>query len=212
MASSLSTHAVNCKRAERSTAGAHACSRPSWPPQLRGCDAHVGCTCKLAGLHMGSEIANVAVSVGGPMISATSCAPIRSSFFLSDFSSRRTVFGVARESIAASKQRGWLPMGSTVDAACDICTLRVFPDSRFPISRFLACAHRACRPSASPPPRPHSPRCALHACAPAHASTAHSARSQYACARLAGDAHALTRQHTLARQKLEVMLEALATG
>ena len=49
-------------------------------------------------------------------------------------------------------------------------------------------------------------------CARAHASTAHSARAQHACARLAGDAHALTRQHTLARQKLDVMLEALATG
>ena len=47
-------------------------------------------------------------------------------------------------------------------------------------------------------------------CARAHASTAHSARAQHACARLAGDAHALTRQHTLARQKLDVMLEALA--
>ena len=57
-----------------------------------------------------------------------------------------------------------------------------------------------------------SPARLLRACAPAHASTAHSARAQHACARLAGDAHALTRQHTLARQKLDVMLEALATG
>ena len=54
--------------------------------------------------------------------------------------------------------------------------------------------------------------CALHTSPPAHASTAHSARAQHACARLAGDAHALTWQHTLARQKLDVMLEALATG
>ena len=57
-----------------------------------------------------------------------------------------------------------------------------------------------------------SPARLLRACARAHASTAHSARAQHACARLAGDAHALTRQHTLARQKLDVMLEALATG
>ena len=57
-----------------------------------------------------------------------------------------------------------------------------------------------------------SPARLLRARARAHASTAHSARAQHACARLAGDAHALTRQHTLARQKLDVMLEALATG
>ena len=52
-----------------------------------------------------------------------------------------------------------------------------------------------------------SPARPLRACAPAHASTAHSARAQHACARLAGDAHALTQQHTLARPKLDVMLE-----
>ena len=37
-------------------------------PHLRsGCDAHVGCECELEGLHahVGSEIANVAVPVGG---------------------------------------------------------------------------------------------------------------------------------------------------
>ena len=92
MASSLSTHAVNCTSAARSTGGTSASARPSSPPQLRGCGAHVGCRCELEGLH-GSEIENVAVSVGDPMISATSCAPMRSSFFLSDFSSRRAVFG-----------------------------------------------------------------------------------------------------------------------
>ena len=92
MASSLSTHAVNCTSAARSTGGASASARPSSPPQLRGCGAHVGCKWELEGLH-GSEIANVAVSVGDPMISATSCAPMRSYFFLSDFSSRRAVFG-----------------------------------------------------------------------------------------------------------------------
>ena len=42
-------------------------------------------------------------------------------------------------------------------------------------------------------PRHCHARARCHApCTRAHASTAHSARSQYACARLAGDAHALT--------------------
>ena len=105
MPSSCSTHAVNCTSAVRSTGGTRASSRPSWPPQLRGCDAHVGCRCELEGLHVGSEMANVAVSGCGPMISATSCAPMRSSFFLSDFSSRRAVFGcVAHVCIAQQTQ------------------------------------------------------------------------------------------------------------
>mgnify|MGYP006900116965 CR=1 FL=1 len=86
------------------SAVAHA---PPLPHLRSGCDAHDGCECELEGLHahVGSEIANVAVSVGGPMISAASCAPIRSSFFLSDFSSRRAVFGcgcVAQGGIAAN--------------------------------------------------------------------------------------------------------------
>ena len=45
------------------SAVAHA---PPLPHLRSGCDAHVGCECELEGLHahVGSEIANVAVSVG----------------------------------------------------------------------------------------------------------------------------------------------------
>ena len=50
----------------------------------------VGCRCELEGVHVGSEIG---VSLGDPVISAMSCRPMRSSFFLLDFSSRRAVFG-----------------------------------------------------------------------------------------------------------------------
>ena len=45
-----------------------------------------------------------------------------------------------------------------------------------------------------------------------HTRAEHARHARTMRARLASRAHALTWQHTLARQKLDVMLEALATG
>ena len=55
-----------------------------------------------------------------------------------------------------------------------------------------------------------SPARLLCACARAHASTTHSACTHHACSSLAVEAHASHTNITLARQKLDVMLEALA--
>ena len=65
--------------------------------------------------------------------------------------------------------------------------------SRFPISRFQGMSRT--RLASASALATASPARLLRVCAPAHASTAHSGRAQHACARLAGDAHALTRQH-----------------
>ena len=80
-------------------------------------------------------------------------------------------------------------------APCDrFCAHRDFLSAALP-ARLLAALPRACSALAHQHTRPRRIR---------HARSTR--------ARLAGDAHALTRQHTLARQTLDVMLEALTTG
>ena len=194
------------------------------------------------------------------MISATSCAPIRSCFFLSDFSSRRAVFGfgcVAQESTAASKLNPEFEPESTPPQLCTVngggsrareastgervdgrgqsgervdhsakLTLSSsgvaqgaprsrfphasraykFPVPGFPVSRSPdfpiskgASAHRA--PSVVLATA--TPALAALRIAHEHARAERARHAHCTRARLAGDAHALMRQHALARQKQE---------
>ena len=120
---------------------------------------------------------------------------MRSSFFWLDFSSRRAVFGcVARVCIAQQTQSSFPDF-----------PISRFPD--FPIRGMSRTGLRHCLGLATATP-------VLAALRPAHEHTRaeHARHARTMRARLASRAHALTWVHTLARQKLDVMLEALATG